>query len=59
MATLLTIQISCSFSMESPGVCFVIGISVNKKIHFADHLQDLKALLLTFFWLSVMLPREY
>lgn len=44
--TFLPIQYSFSCSVESPGVCFVIGISGNRKIHFANQLQDPRELLL-------------
>lgn len=45
--TFLPIQYSFSYSLESPGVCFVIGISGNRKIHFANQLQDPRELLLS------------
>lgn len=44
--TFLPIQYSFSYSLESPGVCFVIGISGKRKIHFANQLQDPRELLL-------------
>ena len=44
--TFLPIHYSFSYSVESPGVCFVIGISGNRKIHFSNELQDPRELLL-------------
>lgn len=44
--TFLSVQYYFNCSMESPGICFVIGIRRNRKIHFANQFQVPRELLL-------------